>query len=487
MKRTEASDLVPERRRSDASDRLPWLGAIVMIGAAAMDLIDLSVVNVALPTIRGDLGASTTQLQWVVSAYMLAFAAVLIVAGSFGDLWGRKCMFCGGVAMFGVTSLVAGLAPSAEILIAARWGQGLAAGVMIPQVLGTIRAAFPAAERGKVFGIYGGVLAFSSAFGLILGGVVIHADLFGSSWRPIFLLNVPVAIVGLALSMRAVPETAEVSAKRPDLWGAALLAVAILAITYPLVEGRSLGWPTWGWLVLGAGVAGLVLLGIRAEVSQLPGVAPLLTPRLVRVPAFTLGLLVQAAFAAGLQGFSLVFVVWLQTGMEFSALGTGLTMLGMSVGSFILAAVAGPMAQRWGRIVLCCGGLVLGAGVLLVEAGTSHVDGTSDGWPLLPGLILLGAGLSLLAIPLVTVVLAAVPRQIAGGAGGVFSTAQQLGGALGVAGVAAIFFAHVEVGHSLTTAFRASVPLMLALFGISAILSLALPGTAVTDDDAAWG
>lgn len=168
MKRTEASGLASERGRSDASDRLPWLGAIVMIGAAAMDLIDLSVVNVALPTIRGDLGASSTQLQWVVSAYMLAFAAVLIVAGSFGDLWGRKRMFCGGVAMFGVTSLVAGLAPSAEILIAARWGQGLAAGVMIPQVLGTIRAAFPAAERGKVFGIYGGVLAFSSAFGLIL-------------------------------------------------------------------------------------------------------------------------------------------------------------------------------------------------------------------------------------------------------------------------------------------------------------------------------
>jgi len=169
-----------------------WLAAVVMIGAALMDMIDITVVNVALPTIRTDLGASGTQLEWVVSAYMLAFAAVLIIAGSFGDLFGRKRVFLAGIAGFGVASLAAGLAQNPAELIAARVVQGAAAAAMIPQLLATFRTIFTHAERGKAFGMYGAILGFASALGLVLGGVLTDANLFGWSWRSVFFVNVPV-------------------------------------------------------------------------------------------------------------------------------------------------------------------------------------------------------------------------------------------------------------------------------------------------------
>jgi EmrB/QacA subfamily drug resistance transporter len=403
-----------------------WIAAIVMIGAATMDLIDITVVNVALPTIRTDLGATGTQLEWVVSAYMLAFAAALIVSGSFGDLLGRKRIFVGGIAVFGVASLFAGLAQSPGELIAARVVQGAAAAMMIPQVLATFRVMFDGDERGKAFGLYGATLGFASAFGLLLGGALTDADLFGWGWRTVFFINVPIAVVSLVAALRIVPETRDPEAGRPDVVGAGLLAAAIVAIAYPLLEGRSLGWPAWTWVVLAAGVAGLVALGVIEERRRSNRVAPLLRTRLLRIPAFSAGMAVQLAFSAGLQGFFLVFAVWIQTGMGFSPLGAGLTALAFSIGSFMLAAVAVPLAQRYGRLVLSLGGLLMALGALGIVIGSGHVGSGSDPWPIIPGLLVAGVGLSLLIIPLVNVVLAAVPREVAGGAGGIFSTAQQL-------------------------------------------------------------
>ncbi|HEY6638060.1 MAG TPA: MFS transporter [Solirubrobacterales bacterium] len=470
----------------DGLDRYPqrWLAAIVMIGAATMDLIDLTIVNVALPTIRADLGASGTELEWVISAYMLAFAAALIVAGSFGDLLGRKRIFCAGVATFGLASLGAGLAQSPEQLIAARVVQGVAAAAMIPQLLATFRAIFDGEERGKAFGIYGAVLGFAAAIGLVLGGVLTEADLFGWGWRTIFFVNVPIALGSLVAAIRVVPESSDPEAARPDVAGAALLAASIVAIAFPLLEGRALGWPLWTWAMFVAGVAGLVLLGVVAERRPRAGVAPLLRTRVLGIPAFSAGLLVQLAFSAGLQGFSVVFVVWIQGGMGFSPLGAGLTLLAFSIGSFLLAPVAVPLAQRYGRTVLSLGGLLMALGVLGVLLGSGHVGMGSDPWPVVPGLVVAGAGLSLMVIPLVNVVLAAVPHEIAGGAGGILSTAQQLGGTLGVAVVGTVFFGQVE-SHSFTHAFEHSAPVVIGLFVAAALLSLALPRTAVSEEEVA--
>jgi EmrB/QacA subfamily drug resistance transporter len=461
-----------------------WLTAVVMIGAATMDLIDLTIVNVALPTIRTDLGASGTQLEWVISAYMLAFAAGLIISGSFGDLLGRKRTFVAGIATFGLASLAAGLAQTPGDLIAARVVQGVAAAAMIPQLLGTFRTIFDREERGKVFGAYGAVLGFASAIGLVLGGVLTEADLFGWGWRTVFFVNVPVALVSLVATIRVVPETSDPDAGRPDLLGAGVLATAIVAIAYPLLEGRDLGWPAWIWVMLAAGVGALVALGALIERRPRAGVAPLLRTRLLRIPAFSAGLLVQAAFSAGLQGFSVMFVVWLQTGQSFSPLGAGLTLLAFSFGSFMLAPVAVPLAQKHGRRILSLGGVLMAAGTLAVLLGASHVGTGSDPWPVVPGLVIAGAGLSLMIIPLVNVVLAAVPHEVAGGAGGMFSTSQQLGGALGVALVGTVFFTQLE-SHPFTDAFEHTMPVVIGLFLAAALLAMALPRTAVTEEEAA--
>src|SRR5271170_5864354 len=238
-----------------------WLAAIVMIVGALMDMIDVTIVNVALPTIRRDLHASATQLEWVVSGYMLAFAAALIIAGNLGDLLGRKRVFLTGVAVFGLASLAAGLSGSGAELIAARVVQGTAAAAMAPQVLATFRAVFAGAERGKAFSIYGAMLGFASAVGLLLGGLLTDANLFGWGWRSIFFVNVPVACGVLVAGLRYLPETKDPGARRPDVPGAVLLAGSLVAIVYPLLEGRQLGWPAWVWLVFAAGVAGLAVLG----------------------------------------------------------------------------------------------------------------------------------------------------------------------------------------------------------------------------------
>ena len=245
-----------QRDRAAGGDPRRWLAAIVMIVGALMDMIDVTIVNVALPTIRRDLHASATQLEWVVSGYMLAFAAALIIAGNLGDLFGRKRVFLTGVAVFGLASLAAGVSGSGAELIAARVVQGTAAAAMAPQVLATFRAVFAGAERGKAFSIYGAMLGFASAVGLLLGGVLTEANLFGWSWRAVFFVNVPVAVAALIAGLRFVPETRDPGARRPDVTGAVLLAASLVAIVYPLLEGRQLGWPAWVWVLLAAGWPG---------------------------------------------------------------------------------------------------------------------------------------------------------------------------------------------------------------------------------------
>jgi len=460
-----------------------WLAAAVLIIGALMDMIDLTIVNVALPTIRRDLHASATSLEWVISGYMLAFAAALIIAGSLGDRLGRKRVFLFGVGLFGLASLAAGLSQSAGELIACRVVQGAAAAAMAPQVLATFRTIFAPRERGQAFGLYGAMLGFASAIGLLVGGVLTEADLFGWSWRSVFFVNVPVAALALIAGIRFIPETRDPAARRPDLLGGVLLAGSLVAIVYPLLEGRELGWPWWTWVLLAAGVAGLGLLAWReAARSSRPDIAPLLQPRLFRIPAFSAGLGVQLGFSAGLQGFFLTFALWLQAGEHFSPLRAGVTAVAFSAGSFLVAPFAVSTAQRYGRRVLVIGAALMVAGMTGVLLGSGHVTLAGNPWPAVPGLVVAGAGLSLLVIPLVNVVLAAAPASAAGAASGLFSTAQQLGGAVGVAVAGTVFFGYLAHGHSFAQAFRHTAPYSLAAFALCGVLALLLPRTAVGDE-----
>jgi EmrB/QacA subfamily drug resistance transporter len=464
-----------------------WLAATVLIIGALMDMIDVTIVNVALPTIRRDLHASATQLEWVVSGYMLAFAAALIVAGSMGDKFGRKRLFLLGVGVFGAASLCAGLSSTGTELIVARVVQGAAAAAMGPQVLATFRVIFTGQERGKAFAMYGAMLGFASAVGLVLGGVLTDANLFGWSWRAVFFVNLPVAVCALVAGVRVVPETRDPAAGRPNLPGAALLAGSLVAIVYPLLEGRQLGWPAWTWLLMSAGVAGVAALGVheeRARPAQAGSArtAPLLRARLFTVPAFAAGLGVQLAFSAGMQGFFLMFALWLQAGEHFSPLKAGLTAVAFSVGSFAGAPVAVPLAQKYGRRILVIGAVLMAGGIAGVAAFASDVGVNGSPWPVVPGLVVAGAGLALLVVPLVNVVLAAVPTDVAGGASGLFSTSQQLGGALGVALLGTIFFGSVAGGHSFATAITHTAPYAIGAFALCGVLSLLLPRTAVSEE-----
>ena len=422
----------------------------------------------------------------MVSGYMLAFAAALIIAGNLGDLLGRKRLFLFGAGLFGLASLGAGLSMSGTELIAARVVQGAAAAAMAPQVLATFRAIFTGEERGKAFGVYGAMLGVASAVGLLLGGVLTEANLFGWSWRSVFFVNVPVAACALIAGVRFVPETRDPAARRPNLPGAVLLAGSLVAIVYPLLEGRQLGWPAWVWPLIGAGLSGLCALGLLEarrsgrQVNGVNGVAPLLQAGLFRIPAFAAGLGVQLAFAVSLQGFFLAFTLWLQIGEHFSPLKAGLTAVAFSVGSFAAAPAAVPLAQRHGRRVLASGALLMVAGILGVAVAARHVGVNGSPWPVVPGLVLAGAGLALLVIPLVNVVLAAVPVEVAGGASGLFSTAQQLGGALGVALFGTVFFGYLS-GHTFEAALVHTAPYAIGAFALCAVLSLLLPRTAVSE------
>jgi predicted MFS family arabinose efflux permease len=304
---------------------------------------------------------------------------------------------------------------------------------------------------------------------------------FGWGWRTIFVVNVPVALVTLVAAIILVPETRSARPQRPDLTGMALTAAGLVAIVYPLLEGRQLGWPAWSWALLAVGVAALCALAIAEERRSRPQVAPLIRARLLRIPAFAAGLGVQLAFSAGLQAFFLAFALWLQTGEHFSPLRAGLTAIAFSAGSFVLAPFAVPLAQRYGRGVLVLGGVIMAAGTAVTSAGADHIGTGGSPWPIVPGLVIMGAGLSLLVIPLVNVVLAAVPAEVAGGASGLFSTAQQLGGAIGVAIGGTVFFGYVS-SHSFAAAFTRTAPYAMGAFVICAILSVILPRTAVTDE-----
>ena len=266
--------------------------------------------------------------------------------------------------------------------------------------------------------------------------------------------------------------------------GAVLLAGSLVAIVYPLLEGRQLGWPTWVWLVLAAGVAGLVALGLleaKRHSRRTHRTAPLLRTELFRVPAFAAGLGIQLAFSAGMQGFFLAFALWLQAGEHFSPLKAGLTAVAFSVGSFIGAPVAVPLAQRYGRGILAAGGVLMAAGIAGMSLVVSHIGVNGSPWPVVPGLVVCGAGLALLIIPLVNVVLAAVPVEAAGGASGLFSTAQQLGGAVGVALLGTVFFGYLS-GHSFAASMVHTAPYAMGAFVLCAVLSMLLPRTAVSEE-----
>ncbi|WP_405015835.1 MFS transporter [Kitasatospora sp. NBC_00070] len=454
-----------------------WAAALVMILAVLLDMIDGSIVNTALPSIGTGLGAGPAELQWTVSAYMLGFAATLIVAGHLGDRYGRKNLFLTGVGAFALASLASAVAGSAGMLIASRGVQGVAAAVIMPQVLASFRTMFDGEERGRAFALYGAIAGLSTAVGVLLGGVLTDWDLFGWGWRTIFAINLPLAVLVLALGAKWIPDSRDRRfSGRIDLPGNLVLAAGLVAIVLPLVQGRSNGWPLWGWLCLAAGI--LAIAALTGWEKRRGVEHPLLPTGLFRKPAFSAGLLIQLLFYGGMSGFMLVLTVWLQTGQGYTPTEAGLLMVAFSAGSVLAAPAVDPLAARLGHTVLIAGALVMAGGLFWVSRAAEDAAAVHTGaWPLVPGLFLAGVGLILLVIPLVNTILGTVPGPLAGGAAGILSTAQQFGGALGVAVIGNVFFSHADQG--LTGALTQAGPWAVGAYLLCAVLCLALPRKAV--------
>lgn len=470
--------------------RAASLALLVVLFASFMDLLDVTIVTVAAPHIATDLNASPAQLQWMLAAYTLALGSGLITGGRIGDDYGRRRVFLAALAAFAVASAACALAPTAGALIAVRAVQGLAGGFMVPQVFGIIRSSFKPAAMAKAFGAYGAVQGLASVAGPLIGGALVDADLWGLGWRTIFWINIPVALVALVLGWRVLPESRAAARSRLDGVGALLAAVGVLLVLLPLVQGRDWGWPTWGWALLAAGV--LVLAGFLRYESALArrGGEPVLDPDLLRVRPFVAGLAASVLFFGGLASFFLVVSIYLQAGTGRSAWDTGLVILPYAIGSMLTSGAGVALAARAGRALLVTGSLTLAASQALLWWLVRDGSTTPGYWPLAGAMFLGGLGLGLGAPILVNVVLAGVPGRRAGAAGGVLSTINQIGGAVGVAVLGTVFFNAASSAGPATApaelfgdALAQVMPWQVATYLLAAVAMLALPKTAAPHQD----
>ncbi|WP_033023250.1 MFS transporter [Streptomyces rimosus] len=455
---------------------------VVVLIASFMELLDATIITVAAPAIAEGLGAGEATLQWTVAGYTLALGAGLITGGRIGDQFGRRRIFLIGLAAFAIASAACALAPNPAVLVATRVAQGLAGGLMVPQVFGIIRSSFAPAARAKAFGAYGAVLGLASVAGPLAGGLLVEADVFGLGWRTIFWVNVPVAVVGLTLGMRFLPESAATARTRLDLPGAALAAAGAVCVLLPLVQGHEWGRPWWGYVILFLSVPLMALFLRRERRLVARGDQPVLDPGLLRVRAFSSGLAASTLFFGAIGSFFLLLSLYLQFGTGRSALETGLTILPYAVGSTLTSGIGVQLAARVGRLLLVTGSLVLAVSqfllLLVVRDG-----GAPSYWALALPLFVGGLGLGLTSPSLVNVVLAGVPARDAGAAGGVLTTVGQIGNAVGVAVLGVLFFAELDTSASAGTApltaygdaFASVLPWQIAFYVAAAGLMMLLP------------
>ncbi|MEU6476093.1 MFS transporter [Streptomyces sp. NPDC047017] len=451
--------------------------------AAFMDLVDVTIVNIAIPSIQKDAGASFSQIQWITAGYALAFAAGLITGGRLGDIHGRKRLFLVGIGGFTLASALCGFAVGPEMLVASRILQGGMAAMMVPQVLSIVHATFPARERGKVFGLFGAIVGLGAVSGPLLGALLTQWNLFGLQWRPIFLINLPVGIAALLLGRRFITESKAPRALKLDLVGVALVTLGLLMLLYPLTRGRELGWPLWGYgSMAGALVVFAALVAYERRKAARDG-SPLVELSLFRVKSFAAGIAVQTVFGVALGVFFLVWTLYMQIGLGWSPLRAGLTGVPFSIA---VSAAAGLSVQqlvpRFGRKVLQAGALLMVAGVLLYLAASDRYGPHIAPWQMALPLVVMGLGMGLIVAPLTDAVLSQVPREHAGSASGLINTVQQMGNALGLGLVSVVFFGTIgdrltpaQVGPAFVHAFQHALLWVAAVLGVIFVLMAALP------------
>jgi EmrB/QacA subfamily drug resistance transporter len=437
---SDAQILAPPGAAGDGVDPRRWLTLVILLLAAFMNLLDVSIVNIAIPSIQRNLHASYADVQWALAGYTLSYALVLITGGRLGDIFGRKRLFLIGVTGFTIMSALCGAAQSPGMLIASRVVQGAMGAIMVPQVLAVIQVIFPPKERIKALAGFGVTAGLGTVSGPLLGGLLIQHNLLGLDWRPIFLINVPVGIIAVAASAVLVRESRAPQPPRLDPAGVGLISAALLLLLYPLVEGRQLGWPAWTFVSMAAAAPVLAVFIGYERIKQRRDGSPLVPLSLFRERGFSAGMAIAIAFFLGIASFGLVLTLFLQVGLGFTPLHAGLTFLPFSVGVLASSGAAARLAPRFGRGVIMVGALIIAGGMGSMIAIVHHYGAAVTTWELTPGLVAAGLGLGTVIAPLADVVLDRVPRQHAGSASGVFNTGLQLGNSIGIAVIGVIFF-----------------------------------------------
>ncbi len=473
----------PAGQGADAADRRRWFALAVVMTASFMDLVDVTIVNVAIPTITRDEGASVSHIQWITAGYALAFAAGLITGGRLGDIYGRKRLFLVGVAGFTIASALCGFAANPDMLVASRILQGATAALMVPQVLSIIHATFPAHERGKVFGMFGAIVGLGAVTGPLLGALLTEWNLFGLEWRPIFLINLPVGILALILGSKVISESKAPKALKLDLVGVVLVVIALVMLLYPLTRGHELDWPLWGHFMMAGALPVFAILVAYEKWKAKKDGSPLIELPLFKVKSFAAGIAVQLTFGLVMGIFFLVWTLYMQQGLGWSVLKAGLTGIPFSIAVSVAAGMSVQLlVPRFGRKVLQTGALTMAAGVLIYIWEADRYGMAITQWQMALPLIVMGLGMGLIVAPLTDAVLSEVPREHAGSASGLINTTMQMGNALGLGLVSVVFFGQIgdnllpeQFGPALVEAFQHALKYVAAILGAIFLVMFALP------------
>ena len=448
-------------------------GVLVLLAGAFLPIMDFFITNVALPSIDASLHASASALELVIAGYGVAYASLLVLGGRLGDRYGRRRCFLGALVGFVLASLACGVAPSVGVLIAARIAQGAAAALLVPQVLATFHHTLAGERKARALALYGATSGIAAVVGQLVGGLLVSADIAGTSWRPIFLVNVPIGVVVLLVAARIVPDTRSPHPVGVDVPGTVLFAATLTALLVPLTEGHSLGWPWWTWLLISVAVVlGAVTYRVEQR-AEARGEVPLLPPSLLRLPSMSRGLVMVLFFSIGFGAFMFVFALTMQNGLHADALRSGLAILPMAL-LFLAGSLFAPrLITRFGRAALSAGAVVqlvgLAALVTVLATNWPHVSL----WSMAAPLALAGAGQSMLFAGLFRSVLADVPTHLGGIGSGVLITLQQSGLALGVATLGSLYLALAP--HSPSHAFASVEYVQMGIVALLAIGAVALP------------
>lgn len=476
---TPISAPIPGSAQSRAAGFSPQqrnIAVIVVALAFAMDLMDSTILNIALPTIQQHMHASNTSVHWIASAYTLTFALLLVAGGRLGDIAGYRRLFVIGVAGFMISSLLVGVAWNPDALIAARFIQGAAAALMVPQVLSVVQLLYKPQEQIAVNGMLGGITVIATTLAPIITGLLIKGNIFGLSWRPIFFINVPVCVAALFLAGRYLPGGKSDKKLSLDVIGTSLAIAAVLLLVYPTVEGQSYGWPAWTYIMMVCAVPTLVLFFWWQRRQARTNGSPLVEPSLFQSRSFGIGLLINLLFYAAVLCFALTFSMLLQLGHGFSAIHTVLTSLFITLGVMFCVAVllkkAIPALGRYSLTIGAILGVISTAWVALIAR---HAGSGLTTWELAPALFVMGLGMGFLSAALLPFILSKVNPMDAGSASGTANAVQQVGGAVGVALISEAFFNKLASSGDYNQAFAAGAWLQVALLAVCAVLTLYMP------------